>query len=154
MADPGGRNRRPPLKLDQLWVFYNPFCIRMLKNGAQIALESIKKKPRASRALKRALDPCRQGTSDFALVICVRACNLLRPPPPQMKILNPPLYKHLILLQLYVYTTLYHTLIDSTNWQLPKVFKRESGASDLHIIVTSQELSFHCFPYTIKLVIK
>ena len=57
----GGRNRRAhPLKLDRLWIFYNPFCIRMLKNRAQIALESIKI-PRASRALKRALDPCRKG---------------------------------------------------------------------------------------------
>ena len=41
-------------------------CIRMLKNGAQIALESIK------TLLK--------GTSDFALVMCVRACNLLHAP--------------------------------------------------------------------------
>ena len=40
----GGRNRHahPPPKIGLTVIFYNPFCIRMLKNRAQIALESIK----------------------------------------------------------------------------------------------------------------
>ena len=72
VADPGGggggaTGTPPPpqkkKKKKKNWIdcdFYNPFYIRMLKNRAQIALESIKK-PRASRALKWALDPCRKG---------------------------------------------------------------------------------------------
>ena len=68
VSDPGGATGARPLKLDRLRFFYNPFCIRMLKNRAQIALESIKKKkPRASRARLP------KGTSDFALVMCVSA---------------------------------------------------------------------------------
>ena len=55
-----------PLKFDRLFLFcIFPFCIRRLKNKAQIARESIKN-PRASRALKRAraLDP---AVRDFGL---------------------------------------------------------------------------------------
>ena len=67
VADPRGgggwRNRCAPLKLDQL-CFFIQFFIRMLKNKAQIARKSIKTTPEgpgpASRALKRALDPCRK----------------------------------------------------------------------------------------------
>ena len=83
MADPGGRNRRPPPppKIGSTVIFLLPILYQNAENGAQIALESIKN-PRASRALKRALDPVPKGTSDFALVMCVRACNILRPPPP------------------------------------------------------------------------
>ena len=80
VADPGGggRNRRPQ-NGSTVILFYNTFCSRMLKNGAQVALESIKT-PRASRALKRALaGSLPKGTSDFALVMCVRLHNLLRP---------------------------------------------------------------------------
>ena len=46
-----GVQKVPPLLLnfDRLWVFLIPFCIRMLKTKAQIARESIKKKPRAVR---------------------------------------------------------------------------------------------------------
>ena len=52
----GERNRRSPLNFDRLY-FLIPFYIRMRKNKAQIA----PKTKRASRALKRALDPCREG---------------------------------------------------------------------------------------------
>ena len=33
----GATGARPP-KIGSAVIFYNPFCIRMLKNGAQIAL--------------------------------------------------------------------------------------------------------------------
>ena len=53
----GATSAHPPKKkLDRLCFIFIPFCIRMLKNKAQIVRESIKN-PRASRALKRALDP-------------------------------------------------------------------------------------------------
>ena len=51
------RHAPPPPMID--YDFVIPFCIRMLKNKAQIARESIKN-PRASRALKLALDPGRK----------------------------------------------------------------------------------------------
>ena len=44
VADPGGggaTGARPP-KIGSTVIFYKPFCIRMLKNRALIALESIK----------------------------------------------------------------------------------------------------------------
>ena len=85
----GGNRHLSPLIFNRLY-FCIPFCIRMLTNEAQIARESFKK-PRATRALKRALDPRAgwpEGTSGVAPVMCVRAHNLLRPPP--MKILDPP----------------------------------------------------------------
>ena len=37
----GAQQGRPP-KIGSTVIFYNLFCIRMLKNRAQIALESIK----------------------------------------------------------------------------------------------------------------
>ena len=51
MADPGGgATGARPLKFGRLIFFsLDPFCIRMLKNRAKIARESIKT-PRASRA--------------------------------------------------------------------------------------------------------
>ena len=60
-----------PLKLDRLCVFFIPFCIRMFKNKAQMAQDSIYKPYRASSAL--------------------RSHNLLRPTP-KKKITNldPP----------------------------------------------------------------
>ena len=49
MADPGGGGGGgatgvppPPPQIGSTVIFYNPFCIRMLKNRAQIALEIIK----------------------------------------------------------------------------------------------------------------
>ena len=38
----GGGGGAPP-KIGSTVIFYNPFCIKMLKNRAQIALERIKK---------------------------------------------------------------------------------------------------------------
>ena len=69
MADPeGGCNRRaPPLnfyRLCLLFVFCVPFCIRMVQNKPRIARESIYN-PRASRALKWALDHGREATFRF-----------------------------------------------------------------------------------------
>ena len=65
VADPGGgggegvgaTGARPP-KIGST-MFFNPIFIRMLKNKAQIARKHWNS-PRASRALKRALDPCRK----------------------------------------------------------------------------------------------
>ena len=75
-----GRNRHP-LKLDQL-VFLSPLSfIRMLKNKAQLARESIKTTLELPGPLS---GPCMApAESEFgsALVMCVRAHNLLRPPP-------------------------------------------------------------------------
>ena len=51
----GAQQARPP-KIGSTVICITLFCIRMLKNRAQIALESIKN-PRASRALKGALIP-------------------------------------------------------------------------------------------------
>ena len=66
----GGSSSAPPSKFwSSLFLFKIPFCIRMLKNKAQKALESIKT-PRACSALNRALN--------------IRAHNLLRAH-------NPPL---------------------------------------------------------------
>ena len=62
----------PPPPPPWFWsdmIFCIPVCIRILKNKAQIARESIKN-PKASRAFKRALDP---GRKDFGLC----ACNVL-----------------------------------------------------------------------------
>ena len=46
VADPGGggttQQAHAPPKIGSTVIFYNPFCIRMLKNRARIALESIK----------------------------------------------------------------------------------------------------------------
>ena len=53
----------------------------MLKNKGQIARDGIKTTLEPSRALKRALDPT-QSEFGSALVMCMRAHNLLRPPPP------------------------------------------------------------------------
>ena len=76
----GGRNRRAaPLKLDQL--FFSPFYIyiRMLKNKAQIARESIKTALELPGPLGGPWTPA-ESEFGFALV-CVRAHNhLLRPP--------------------------------------------------------------------------
>ena len=70
VADPGGGATSactPPPPFFFYWLsFLIPFCIRMLKNKAQVAQESIK--------TPRALDP--------ALVMWVCAHDPLRPPPP------------------------------------------------------------------------
>ena len=62
----------------------------MLKNKAQIARESIKITPEFPGPLS---GPWTPAESEFgpALVMCVLAQNLSPPPPPQMKILDPPL---------------------------------------------------------------
>ena len=92
MADPEGEQQSPsPLKST---VFFIPFCIRMIKKKAQIARrrdwrESIKT-PRTSRALKRGRKGLRSSRSWCAcanIIFCA-------PPPPQMKILDPPLNVH------------------------------------------------------------
>ena len=60
----GGATGAPPPQKKKLidYVFFPPYCIRMLKNKAQIARESIKNQELlSSRALKRAMDPCRKG---------------------------------------------------------------------------------------------
>ena len=76
------------------------FCIRMLKIKAQIARGSIKI-PREPPGpfLSRPSGP-RPFTSGFgvALVMCVRAHNLLRPPPHENPGSAPPLLRiHLVL---------------------------------------------------------
>ena len=72
----------PKKKIDRLcFPPPPPFCITMLKNKAQIAPESIRLHKRASRALKRALDP---AIRDFGLRACdvllICSHNLLHPP--------------------------------------------------------------------------
>ena len=62
----------------------------MLKNKAQIARESNKTPLELPGPLRGPWTPA-ESEFGFALVMCVRAHNLLRPPPPQMKILDPPL---------------------------------------------------------------
>ena len=66
-------------------MFFIPFCIRMLKNKAQIAWESISFQ--GSWAGPGFLP---KRTSGFVLAMCMHAHNSLRPPPP-IKILDPPL---------------------------------------------------------------
>ena len=60
--------------------FKIPFCMRMLKNKAQIARESIKTTLELPGPLS---GPWTPAESEFgsALIMCVRA-HLLRPPPP------------------------------------------------------------------------
>ena len=77
VADPGGCNRRappppPPPKKKTLFI-------RMLKNKAQIARESIKTTLELPGPLSWPWTP---AESDFgsALVMCVLAHNLLHPP--------------------------------------------------------------------------
>ena len=70
-----------PLKLDQLCFLIMFLNIRMLKNKAQIARESIK----TTRELPGPLSgPWTPAEREFGpeLVMFVRAHNLLRPPPP------------------------------------------------------------------------
>ena len=70
----GGAAGMPPPPSPHLtfdWLYFCiPFCIRMLKNKAQLAWDSNLSK----------LDPSR--IRDFMLVMCVGAYNLLHPPPP------------------------------------------------------------------------
>ena len=91
MADPDGAQQAPlPLKLISTMGFFIPILYQdAKKKKAQIARESSQN---PSRALKCALDPG-VGTSGFALLMCVRAWQILAcgPPPPPMKILDPPL---------------------------------------------------------------
>ena len=70
----GATGARAPLKLDQQYFVIHFFKIRMLKNKAQIARESIK-----TTLELRAWTP---AESEFgsALVMCMLAHNLLRPP--------------------------------------------------------------------------
>ena len=86
----GGRGATgaPPKVWSTVVFFSIPFCIRMLQNRAQIAWESTQKK-KTSRALGGPWTPA-EWDSGFAIVMCVRAHNLL-PPPPPMKILDQPL---------------------------------------------------------------
>ena len=68
MADPEGAHMHAPRKFWSTILFPPPpFCIRMLKNKAQIVRESIKN-PRASMARLRALDPSVRGVA-LALVM-------------------------------------------------------------------------------------
>ena len=80
----GGETGVPPppqkkKKMDQLCVFLPLFFIRMLKNKAQIARESIKTTLELPGPLSWPWTP---AESDFgsALVMCVLAHNLLHPP--------------------------------------------------------------------------
>ena len=95
VADPrggGAQQACAPPKIESIMLFNPIFFIRMLKNKAQIARESIKITPELPGPLRRPWTP---AESEFgsALVMCVLAHNLLRPPPPppEMKILDPPL---------------------------------------------------------------
>ena len=72
VADLEGAQQARPLHFDRLF-FIIPFCIRMLRNKAQIARESIKN-PEGF-----------QGPGRRGLRARVRAHNLLRPPPPSKK---------------------------------------------------------------------
>ena len=71
----GGRNRRAPPKIGS--TFWYPIFIRMLKNKAQIAWESIK-------TTLELPGPWPPAESEFgsALVMCVLAHNPPTPPPP------------------------------------------------------------------------
>ena len=64
---------------------YKTFCIRMLKNRAQITLESIETPMRASRALKRALDRCRKGLRIYRARNVRSRIIFCAPPPPKWK---------------------------------------------------------------------
>ena len=87
VADPEGgvTGARPPppnkkkKKIGSTIFFTNPVCIRMLKNKAQIARESIKKILELPGPLR---GPWTPADSEFGsgLVMCVWEHNLLRPP--------------------------------------------------------------------------
>ena len=92
VADPSGAQQAPPppkIGSTMFCVFIQLF-IRMLKNKAQIAQESIKTTLELPGPLS---GPWTPAESEFgsALIMCVWAHNLLCPPP-QMKILDPPLH--------------------------------------------------------------
>ena len=78
VADPG---RAPPKIRSTMCVFKIQFFIRMLKNKAQIALESIKTTPELPGPLSGPWTPA-ESEFGYALVMCMRAHNLLHPPPP------------------------------------------------------------------------
>ena len=87
----GAAGARPP-KIGSTMFFFIPFCIRMLKNKAQIARESIKTPIIASRALRPALGPGGKGVWDLCtwcawphIIFCapskwkswIRPCSIL-----------------------------------------------------------------------------
>ena len=85
VADPrgggGGAQQAHPPKIESAMFVFFQFFIKMLKNKAQIARESIK----ISLELPGSLSgPWTPAESEFgsALVMCVLAHNLLRPSPP------------------------------------------------------------------------
>ena len=81
VADPGGGgNRRAPPKIGSTMFFKSQMFIRMPKNKAKIARESIKTTLEVPGPLS---GPWTPAESEFgsALVMCVLAHNLLRPPP-------------------------------------------------------------------------
>ena len=87
VADPRGAQQAcAPLKLDHL-CFLIQFFIRMLKKIRLRLHERALKQP---QSFLRARGPWTPAESEFgsALVMCVLAHNLLRPPPPKMKILH------------------------------------------------------------------
>ena len=84
VADPRGgggegAQQAPPPKIGSTMFFKIKFVIRMLKNKAQIARESIKTTLELPGPLSGPWTPAK---SEFgsALVMCERAHNLLRPP--------------------------------------------------------------------------
>ena len=76
----GAQQAQRPLKLDRLYVFKSNFVSECLKIRLRYHGERAVINPSASMALKRALDPYRKGLR-FSCA----------PPPPSMKILDPPL---------------------------------------------------------------
>ena len=107
-------NRRPLLKFDHLCLFSNPFCCccRMLKNKAQIARESIKTTTELPGTLSGPWTPV-ESEFGSALVICVRAHNHLRPPPPLNE--NSRSAPGLDLLSSKVYSTKYMYIFSIEN---------------------------------------
>ena len=81
----------PPPKIGST-MFLSNFFIRMLKNKAQIARETIKTTLELPGPLSGPWTPA-ESELGFALVMCMRAHNILHPPPKKkkkkMKILDP-----------------------------------------------------------------
>ena len=75
----GGSRRPPPLIFDRLRIF-SPFCIRMLRNKAQIARES--NKPHRASRVHKPPPPPPPGRKGLRARDVRAAHNLLRPPPP------------------------------------------------------------------------
>ena len=76
----GGQQVPPPPKIgSNMCFFFFQLCIRMLRNKVQIARESITTTLKLPGPLSGPWTPAESEFSS-ALIMCVRAHNLLRPP--------------------------------------------------------------------------